>query len=606
MTKVAEGYKEGGAVGAMFGLFGALFHGLFGKLMGSLSALAGVFGGDKPKPKQEDQEPSKPEAPKPHAPEPEKPFDPMRPESYAAFAKRIADDIEKKVGVKLDAVRRERLEKEILPKYQSQIGDLKDDVLNKQEINLSMVFKTPVMMLGFMSDLVSNDIVAPETVVMNYVEDGSKMLVFGLNKAGGALGVGSLFDIGFGSFSSDSLAEAIKTKMANASPTEQAVLAKIFCHQGALVASLIGGLSAGIGRTLLGLSPLQRGLPSELRTTSAAFFGRQQVLADELAKIATALEPSGVTPGYVIDLQAAVKSTAAQVQFTDLWHNTVKQGTPDELRALSKQVDALRSDPMYRSSPYLDAVQARVNTLATNGLPPEMKGIDDLARDIAKTGVQHTPKATIVRFQERLGNSVLRNFGDAQVNSRLLMNELATVSLGLDARLSASNNVELAFRNMADAVRVERLPGAARDTIYAIDKENVAKWNQNAKIVALHSPDLFRSFMRGAGVIAITGISAADEKRGFMESLATNMAWTVRFGPLAFALADLEKYKYDFKKGDFTGTAELALITAQTAMDVTAGAHFAAKAIIRGQWNMGTLGQFGRFMAPVAFDAVEL
>lgn len=611
MSEVAEGYKKDGVFGAIFGLIGSVFKNIFGKLGSLLSGIKSMFGfgsaEDAPAKKPADK-PATPDAPAAAvaavaaapAAKVEKPFDPMSPEAYKAWSANMIKELETKFGVTLDAKKREKLEQTILPKYRDDAQAITDEVIAKQEVNLGMVFRTPAIMLGFVSDLVSADIVHPETVVMNYVEDGSDMVVLGLKAATGAIGLGS--------YSSEEIAEALGAKMKTSNPEEQKTLSRIFCHQGALVTALIGGLSAGIARTLVGFSPLQAGLPSELRTTSAAFFGRQQTMADELVKIATALEPSGVAPQYVTDLQTAVKSTAAQVQFTELWHETVKTGTQAELKTLSEKVSTLRSDPLYRSSAYLDAVQARVNTLATNGLPAGMNGLDDLSRDIAKTGLQHTPKATVITFQERVGNSVLRDFAPAQANTRLLMNELATVSQGLDARLSMTNGVSRAFNNMTQAMRVERLPGAARETIYAVNKGDVAKWSQNAKIVALNSPELFRNFMRGAGVIAITGLSAAntDEDHSFIENLATNMAWTVRFGPLAFALGDLEKYKLDLKNGNFTGMAELALVTAQTAMDVTAGAKFAAKTLIRGQWNWGTVGQFGRFMAPVAYDAVEL
>lgn len=612
MSEVAEGYRKDGVFGAIFGLIGSVLKNIFGKLGSLFSGIKSMFGfgssEDAPDKKPADK-PATPDTPAAAvaavaaapAAKVEKPFDPMSPEAYNEWSAKMIKELETKFGVTLDAKKREKLEQTILPKYRNDAQAITDEVIAKQEVNLGMVFRTPAIMLGFVSDLVSADIVHPETVVMNYVEDGSDMVVLGLKAATGAIGLGS--------YSSEEIAEALGAKMKTSNPEEQKTLSRIFCHQGALVTALIGGLSAGIARTLMGFSPLQAGLPSELRTTSAAFFGRQQSMADELVKIATALEPTGITPAYVTELQTAVKSTAAQVQFTDLWHKTVETGTQAELKTLSERVSTLRTDPLYRSSAYLDAVQARVNTLAANGLPVGMNGLDDLSRDIAGVGMQHTPKApTMITFQERLSNSVLKDFAPAQTNARLLMSELANVSQGLDARLSMTNRVSRAFNNMTQAMRVERLPGAARETIYAVNKGDVAKWSQNAKIVALNSPELFRNVMRGAGVIAITGLSAAntDENHSFIENLATNMAWTVRFGPLAFALGDLERYKLDLKNGNFTGMAELALVTAQTAMDVTAGVKFAAKTLIRGQMNWSTVGQFGRFMAPVAYDAVEL
>jgi len=485
-------------------------------------------------------------------------------------------------------------------------------VLDKKEVNLSMLFKTPGIMFGFLYDLVSHDIIPMEMIGSSYVDDGSNMVAFGLHGVGRATGADSLFDINVGSYSVDTIVEGLRQRLEKASPAERAVITGMLCTHTGLLTSLLANITSGVGKLALGMTPLQAGLPNGAKMTSVSLLGSQMAVADDFAKIAAAIEPSGgAVPEYASQLAEAVRTTSVQTRFTDIWNATVRSGSIEELTRVSSQITDLRAkDSIAGSSKYLEAIQARIQSLVFGGIPSNMNSVFDLSREIARVGAPHTPKAVVTSFQERIAGSTLRGFAAPRTNANLLMNQLAVFSQGLDARLSMSNSVQTAFNNLSQLTKVQQIPGTARETIFSIHKDNVQAWNRNARILALEAPDLFASFIRGAGVIAIAGLSGigAETPAEYVKQLGMNFAWTCRFGPLAFALFDPERYGVSLRDGklEFHNMTELALITAQTGVDLALGAQFAARTVLRGQWNVGTLGEFSRFIAPVAFDAAEL
>ncbi len=126
------------------------------------------------------------------------------------------------------------------------------------------------------------------------------------------------------------------------------------------------------------------------------------------------------------------------------------------------------------------------------------------------------------------------------------------------------------YQELIGSGRLSALPGAARQTAFALTRETAPDFGRNLATLAKESPSIARSLISSLPVIAITGITVAESEGAgdFLDNLLRNLALTIPVvGPVSVLITQADDIGVSLSEDnalEFNGMSTLLTLSGLT------------------------------------------